>query len=160
MKRSVVTLAAIVLAVSIGSTRLAACCGFYVSKADTKIFNKASKVIIARDGDRTIMTMANDFQGAPKEFAVVIPVPTVLQKEQVHVGDKAVIDHLDAFTAPRRVEYFDENPCERRVYETAMRAGGALPAPAPMAQAKMSADKLGVTIEASYTVGEYDILIL
>jgi hypothetical protein len=159
MKRSIVTLAAIVLAVSIGSTRLAAFCGFYVSKADTKIFNKASKVIIARDGDRTIMTMANDFQGAPKEFAVVIPVPTVLQKEQVHVGDKSVIDHLDAFTAPRLVEYFDENPCERRVYETAMRASGAVGAPAPAMQ-KASADKLGVKIEASYTVGEYDILIL
>jgi hypothetical protein len=103
--------------------------------------------------------MANDFQGAPKEFAVVIPVPTVLRKEQVHVGDRAVIDHLDAFTAPRLVEYFDENPCQRRVYETAERAGATMPAaPAPMA--KQRADSLGVKIEASYTVGEYDILIL
>ncbi len=158
MKRSVVALAAMVLAVSIGSTRLAAFCGFYVSKADTKIFNHASKVIIARDGDRTIMTMANDFEGAPKEFAVVIPVPTVLQKEQVHVGDRAVIDHLDAFTAPRLVEYFDENPCQRRVYETAARAPAMQAAPAPMK--KQLADSLGVKIEASYTVGEYDILIL
>ena len=38
-------------------------CGFFVSKADTKIFNKASKVVIARDGDRTVMTMSNDFKG-------------------------------------------------------------------------------------------------
>jgi len=131
-----------------------------VSKADTKIFNHASKVIIARDGDRTIMTMANDFSGAPKEFAVVIPVPTVLQKEQVHVGERGVIDHLDAFTSPRLVEYFDENPCERRVYETAMRSGAMAPAAPAMAQDKARRDNLGVTIEASYTVGEYDILIL
>jgi hypothetical protein len=159
MKRAVAAVVAIVLAVSIGSTNLAAFCGFYVSKADTKIFNHASKVIIARDGDRTIMTMANDFQGAPKEFAVVIPVPTVLQKEMVHVGDRSVIDHLDTFTAPRLVEYFDSDPCQRPAFETAMRASGAMPA-APVAQAKARADSLGVKIEASYTVGEYDILIL
>src|SRR5689334_10435893 len=161
MKRSLIVLfAALALGVSLGGTQLAAFCGFYASKADTKIFNHASKVIIARDGDRTIMTMANDFSGAPKEFAVVIPVPTVLQKEQVHVGERAVIDHLDAFTSPRLVEYFDENPCERRVYETAMRAGAMPAAPASMAQDKARRDNLGVTIEASYTVGEYDILIL
>ena len=94
-------------------------CGFYVSKADTKLFNKASKVVLARDGDRTVMTMANDFKGEPKEFAVVIPVPTFLQQEQIHVGEQGVVDHLDAFTAPRLVEYFDEDPCQRRVYEMA-----------------------------------------
>ena len=49
------------------------------AKADTKLFNKASQVVLVRDGDRTVMTMANDFKGEPKEFAVVIPVPTFLQ---------------------------------------------------------------------------------
>ncbi len=134
-------------------------CGFFVSKADTKIFNKASKVVIARDGDRTVMTMSNDFKGEPKEFAVVVPVPTFLQKGQIHVGEQSLIDHLDAFTAPRLVEYFDDNPCDRRRYLEMSRAGGAVAsAPAPVAQD--SAKRLGVTIEATYTVGEYDILIL
>src|SRR6185503_21248617 len=96
----------------------AAFCGFFVSKADTKIFNKASKVVIVHDGDRTVMTMSNDFKGEPKEFAVVVPVPTFLQKEQIHVGEQALIDHLDAYTSPRLVEYFDENPCDRRRYMT------------------------------------------
>src|SRR5215470_2176937 len=88
-------------------------CGFYVAKADTKLFNRASQVVLVRDGDRTVMTMANDFEGEPKEFAVVIPVPTFLTREQIHVGDKALVDHLDAYSAPRLVEYFDQNPCER-----------------------------------------------
>ena len=61
-------------------------CGFYVAKADTKLFNQASQVVLVRDGDRTVLTMANDFKGDPKEFAVVIPVPTVLQREQIHVA--------------------------------------------------------------------------
>jgi len=137
--------------------RAAAFCGFYVAKADTDLFNQASKVVLVRDGDRTVLTMASDFQGDVSEFAMVVPVPTFLEREQIHVGNQAVIDHLDAYTAPRLVEYYDDNPCQRRVYEE-MRT--AAPAAAMSDAAGERAKSLGVTIEASYTVGEYDILIL
>jgi len=93
------------------SADLRAFCGFYVAKADTKIFNQASKVVMVRDADRTVLTLANDFQGDAKDFAVVIPVPTVLEKDQIHVGENALIDHLDAYSAPRLVEYWDTDPC-------------------------------------------------
>jgi hypothetical protein len=137
---------------------IVAFCGFYVAKADSKLFNKASQVVLVRDGDRTVMTMANDFEGEPKEFAVVIPVPTVLKREQIHVGDKALVDHLDAYSAPRLVEYFDRNPCEIRPMTEALRMSAAA---APTAHDAMQLAKArGVTIEASYTIGEYDILIL
>src|SRR5256714_6860216 len=135
-------------------------CGFYVSKADTKLFNKASQVVLVRDGDRTVMTMVNDFRGDPKEFAVVIPVPTFLRREQIHVGDKALVDHLDAYSAPRLVEYFDENPCRLTLMDKAAAVGGMAPAAAPMMARESRARSLGVTIEAQYSVGEYDILIL
>src|SRR3982750_3648633 len=92
---------------------IVAFCGFYVAKADTKQFNKASQVVLVRDGDRTVMTMANDFKGDLKEFAVVIPVPTFLERGQIHVGERALLDHLDAYSAPRLVEYFDGDPCQR-----------------------------------------------
>ncbi|MBD1879864.1 DUF2330 domain-containing protein [Coleofasciculus sp. FACHB-T130] len=134
-------------------------CGFYVAKADTKLYNKASQVVIARDRDRTILTMANDYQGDVKDFALVVPVPTVLQKEQVHVGDPKIIERLDAFSAPRLVEYFDEDPCNSVMYER-------LPAPASAptsggARASRDEDNsLGVTVEARFNVGEYDIVIL
>src|SRR5690349_17262910 len=130
-------------------------CGFYVAKADTKLFNKASQVVLVRDGDRTVMTMANDFEGEPTEFAVVIPVPTSLTREQIHVGDKALVDHLDAYSAPRLVEYFDEDPCNTRRYEMRMAAPSAAPQAANDASTR--AKSLGVTIEARYSVGEYDI---
>jgi hypothetical protein len=134
-------------------------CGFYVAKADTKLFNKASQVVLVRDADRTVMTMANDFEGEPKEFAVVIPVPTFLTRAQIHVGDKTLVDHLDAYSAPRLVEYFDQDPCARfeRRYMAPMAMASA---PAPMQDSARGAKALGVTIEATYTVGEYDILIL
>ena len=135
----------------------AAFCGFYVAKADTDLFNESSKVVLVRDGDRTVITMANDYQGDPTEFAMVIPVPTVITKEQVHISKASILDHLDAYTAPRLVEYFDDDPCAPKVmYERMMSAG------APQAVLKMEkeANDLGVTIEESFSVGEYDILIL
>jgi hypothetical protein len=131
-------------------------CGFYVAKADTKLFNKASQVALVRLDDKTVMTMANDFRGDPKEFAIVIPVPTFLERDQIHIGDKALLEHLDAYSAPRLVEYFDEDPCRPRALEESLRVGGAMPAAAPPTRQK----NLGVTVEAQYTIGEYDILIL
>ncbi|MEO1322798.1 MAG: DUF2330 domain-containing protein, partial [Pseudomonadota bacterium] len=35
-------------------------CGFYVAKADTDLFNDASKVVLVRDEQRTVITMASD----------------------------------------------------------------------------------------------------
>ena len=129
-------------------------CGFYVAKADTKLFNKASQVALVRLDDKTVMTMANDFRGDPKEFAIVIPVPTFLEREQIHVGEKALLDHLDAYSAPRLVEYFDGDPCVREDYARAMPMAAA-----PQEKAARQ-ESLGVTVEARYTIGEYDILIL
>ena len=141
------------------ATSAFAFCGFYVGKADTKLYNQASQVVIVRHDDKTVLTMSNDFKGNPKEFAIVIPVPTILEREQIHVGDQALIDHLDAYTSPRLVEYFDQNPCMMRLEEDRMILFGRTDAAAPMAKSSSEKSR-GVTIEATYTVGEYDILIL
>jgi hypothetical protein len=135
-------------------------CGFYVAKGDTKIFNRASQVVIVRDGDRTVMTMANDFQGSARDFAVVIPVPTKIERGQIHVADKALIDHLDAYSSPRLVEYFDPDPCEPPMPRMMAPMAGAVSESITVSKARDRAQSLGVTIEAKYTVGEYDILIL
>src|SRR5262252_5953310 len=158
MKRTIFA-AALVSMITWWTPTILGFCGFYVAKADTKLFNKASQVVLVRDGDRTVMTMANDFEGDPKEFAVVIPVPTFLTRGQIHVGEKALIDHLDAYSAPRLVEYFDQNPCERFAYRDRIALAEAAP-PAASPSVGRAAKALGVTIEAQYTVGEYDILIL
>jgi hypothetical protein len=153
MKRTLV-FAALLMAVVSGRSILAFC-GFYVGKADTKLFNQASQVALVREGDRTVLTMANDFQGDPKEFALVVPVPTFIERRQIEVVDKGLLDHLDAFSAPRLVEYFDEDPCRPPVLEMA-----APPVAAGGVRMMKSQDKRGVTVEATYTVGEYDIVIL
>lgn len=133
-------------------------CGFYVAKADTQLFNQASQVVLVRDEERTVVTMSNDFKGELSDFAVVVPVPTVLTREQIHVGERKYIERLDAYSAPRLVEYHDEDPCMRR-----------REAPVPLRMMSksesvgMSAERsraLGVKVEAQYTIGEYDIVIL
>lgn len=156
--RILLTLVTAVVTVFIATTANAFC-GFYVAKADTSLFNRASQVVLVRDGDRTVITMANDFEGDVEDFAVVIPVPTMIERGQINVGDRAVIEHLDAYTAPRLVEYHDPDPCQAywRLEEMASN-DAAMPA-VPKELGK-SARSRGVTIEAQYTVGEYDILIL
>jgi Na+-translocating ferredoxin:NAD+ oxidoreductase RnfD subunit len=159
MKRALVLVAAALAASILASPPASAFCGFFVSKADAKLFNKASRVVMVRDGSRTVLTMAADYKGDPKEFALVIPVPTPIVREQIHVGSPALVDHIDAFTAPRLVEYFDGDPCVAAARDRAFDMMIAKRAPsAEMAASRAKA--LGVTIEARYTVGEYDILIL
>ena len=159
MRRILVSALTVFIGLLVWSGSASAFCGFYVGKADTKLFNKASEVVIARHDNKTVITMANDFKGEVKEFAMVVPVPTVLDKEQIHVGDPAVLKHLADYSAPRLVEYFDENPCMR--YELMERKMDALKSMAPAASATREHDRAqGVTVEAQYTVGEYDILIL
>jgi hypothetical protein len=132
-------------------------CGFYVAQADAKLFNSSSKVVLSRDGDQTAITMASDFEGDVKEFAVVVPVPTFIERKQIGVVDPKTIDHLDRYTAPRLVEYHDNDPCEPPVVV----AAAAPMQPMPMMEyRKEPARHAGVTIEASYDVGEYDVLIL
>ena len=132
-------------------------CGFYVAKADSQLFNDASKVVMTRHDDKTVITMVNDYRGDPSEFAMVIPVPSILERGQIHVTEGAIVDHLDAYTAPRLVEYFDPDPC-RPLYRT-MTADAVQEAPSP-GSPQAEAAALGVTIEAQYVVGEYDIVIL
>ena len=88
----------------------------------------------------------------------MVPVPTFIEREQINVADNALLEHLDAYTAPRLVEYHDPDPCAR--YEVYMRQSMDMPASSVAEKDAARGRALGVTIEASYTVGEYDILIL
>ena len=134
-------------------------CGFYVSKADGTLKNKTSQVILVRDDNRTVITMYNDFKGDVKDFAMVVPVPVVLQQGDIKVVDNRIFETLNDYSKPRLVEYYDQNPCEQRyLADVTVMASGVKRELYKAKDLKGRSD--GVTIEASYTVGEYDILIL
>jgi hypothetical protein len=135
-------------------------CGFYVGKADESLVNHASQVVMAHHDDKTVISLMNDYQGAPSEFALVVPVPVVLQKGQVHIGDRELFQKIDAYSSPRLVEYYDSDPCQLMMHSMARAAGGAIAMPESAEVRNEAAKALGVTVEAEYTVGEYDIVIL
>lgn len=141
------------------SVRAEAFCGFYVAKADASLYNKASQVVLVRNENKTAITMFSDYKGDIKDFALVVPVPEVLQREQINVNERAILERIDAFTAPRLVEYFDPDPCQENFDSEGGYLRRKVLNPAPSA-VKGGAASRGVKIEARYIVGEYDVLIL
>src|SRR6185503_12718620 len=85
-------------------------CGFYVGGAGAKLFNNATMVVLLRDGTKTVLSMQNNYQGPPEKFAMVVPVPIVLQKENVKTLERGTFDRVDQLAAPRLVEYWEEDP--------------------------------------------------
>jgi hypothetical protein len=154
--RALVTAAVATLALH--APDAAAFCGFYVSGADTKLFNDATNVVLLRDGSRTVLSMQNAYQGPPEAFAMVVPVPVVLQKENVKTLPRDVFDRIDKLAAPRLVEYWEQDPCEQLVADALMLSPPMTAAAAPMAKGMDGA--YGVKIEAQFTVGEYEIVVL
>ncbi|MEZ4385590.1 MAG: DUF2330 domain-containing protein [Nannocystaceae bacterium] len=157
--------APLVLALAVGGVAFAApavadaFCGFYVSGADAKLFNNATMVVMMREGTRTVLSMQNNYQGPPQDFAMVIPVPVILQEENVKTLTDEVFTHVDQLAAPRLVEYWEQDPCNPQPMPTMM------PRTASRAKSKKSsgsaeAEDLGVTVEAEFAVGEYNIVIL
>src|ERR1700689_5966296 len=86
-------------ATSVGAVDARAFCGFYVSGADARLTNNATQVVLMRDGTRTVLAMQNNYQGPPEDFAMVVPVPVVLQKENVKTLPREVFDHVEALAA-------------------------------------------------------------
>lgn len=138
-------------------------CGFYVARAEAQLFNKTSQVILVRNGDQTTVTMSSDFKGNVSEFAMVIPVPVVLKRNDIKVVDRRIFDLLDAYSGPRLVEYTDASPCQRYFSEdlsvVKMASTRSKRESAPAAEESEQND-YKVAIVARYTVGEYDIQIL
>jgi MYXO-CTERM domain-containing protein len=134
-------------------------CGFYVSGADGSLYADATMVVMMREGTRTVLSMQNSYQGPPEDFALVVPVPTVLREENVKTLPREIFQHVDQLAAPRLVEYWEQDPCyvepEYEAMEMSAPSGAGMAAPTTRAAAD-----LGVRVEAQFAVAEYDIVIL
>ena len=141
-------------------------CGFYAGKADATLLNTASQVVMVRDGNRTVLSILSNYRGPLTEFALIVPTPVVLQRGQVRIAERAVFEHLNAYSSPRLVEYYDGDPC-RTDFSWGRNlnwvSGEVFPsaAPAVLEEAAVTSNRaLGVTVEARYTLEEYDIVSL
>src|SRR5258705_11533472 len=111
MTRIGLTLGTAALALAITAPAAHAFCGFYVSGSGAKLSNDATNVVLMRQGTRTVLSMQNDYKGPLEAFAMVVPVPVVLHKEDVKTLPRTVFDHTDSLGSPRLVEYWEQNPC-------------------------------------------------
>ena len=141
-------------------------CGTFVSSSGT-LFNNASEIAVVREGTTTTLTMANDFEGDPTEFAMLVPVPEVVEEGDVKVVDPTVFDRLRAYTAPRLVSYTCEtlypDPPERGSARNAQGFGGCLYTDFALKSDESAGawDTANSTeIEAQFIVGEYEIVVL
>jgi len=135
-------------------------CGFYVAGNDQPMFNDATQVVLMRKGTRTVLSMQNNYKGPLQDFAMVIPVPVVLHEGDVKTLPKTVFEDVERMSAPRLVEYWEQDPCRKDDDRERYNVNGAA-RPAPMAEgAAGKADNYQVTVEAQFTVGEYQIEIL
>jgi len=158
------SLAATALALALaGDLRSAeAFCGFYVGGADAKMFNNATEVVLMRHGSTTVLSMQNNYQGPPEKFALVVPVPVVVHKDQVKTLPRAVFDKVDTLGAPRLVEYWEQDPCyvpPREEYELEADEAPTKRASADDSEAAPP-EPYHVKIEAQFSVAEYDIVVL
>ncbi len=159
MNRAIAVLGLCLCTLVAWPTTSRAFCGFYVSGADASLYNNATMVVMMREGTRTVLSMQNNYQGPPENFAMVVPVPVVLQEDNVKTLPREIFARVDKLAAPRLVEYWEQDPCEQIVmYE--MMAGNAPSAAAMRKSADAVEEDYGVTIEAQFKVAEYDIVIL
>ena len=122
-------------ALTLGTVRAEAMCSCFVEPVPSveepvrkQLSNSATRVVLMRWGTRTVLSMSNDYDGPPQNFAMVVPVPVVLQKENVKTLPKDVFNRIDQLSAPRLVEYWEQDPCQVMKHKAEMR-----PMPAPMA---------------------------
>jgi hypothetical protein len=135
-------------------------CGFYVAPNDKPLYNDASMVALMRAGTRTALSMSNTYKGPPEDFAMVVPVPVVLQKENVRTLPLDLFAKLETLTAPRLVEYWEQDPCLQSWGD-----GIGLGTIGGLGHGAGTGTGMGygggtVTVEAQFTVGEYEIVIL
>ena len=125
-------------------------CGTFVSVGDDAPTNSGSYVSVVQQAGLTTLTMANDIHGSVGDFAMVIPVPSVLPEESIHVVDPAVFDHLIGYSAARLVSY----DCEDFEVDTADYADSGADGGGG------GEEDTATVVEAQYVVGEYNVVIL
>jgi len=135
-------------------------CGFYVSGAGGNMFNHATQVVFTRVGTRTVLAMQNNYAGPPADFAMVVPVPVVLKEADVKTLPRELFEKVDAMGSPRLVEYWEEDPCAHEVGDLVKPEGESIDVRSFASHGGGGGESHGVTVEAKFVVGEYQILIL
>ncbi|GDX81636.1 hypothetical protein LBMAG42_34470 [Deltaproteobacteria bacterium] len=115
------------------------------------LFDVAQVAIVRQDG-RTTFSVSINPVGDTQEFALVMPVPTVLAENEVKTLDGAIFGRLDGYSAPRHVA---DAGCGR------LQSGGSNDTGAAAdGDGGIDGGDGTVDVEATYLVGDYEVVIL
>lgn len=107
-----------------------------------------ARVAIVREGGRTTFSVSINPAGDPQAFALVLPVPEILDESEVRTLDPSIFVSLDGYSAPRHVS------------DAGCGSGDTGDSSDTDADSDSDADGSTVDVEAQYTVGEYLVTIL
>lgn len=137
-------------------------CGFFVGSTD-KLYSDATQVVLMRDGTQTVLSMRPEYEGPVKDFAMVVPVPQVLDKQDVRTLSSTPFDTIDRLSAPRLVEYHERDPCWHHKVRKRYKRKSSPSRPSKAMRGAAEMDDLAppkVRVKAKFNRDEYQIVIL
>ncbi len=140
-------------------------CGTFVGSDGALLANRASQVVLARVSDSVTLTLAVDYTGDASEFALLMPVPSVLTAENVSTVDPALLERVADWSSPREVAY----TCDDLVTADVAYGGCSTPLATGCAAEYSLGGGIGddgedaegtVTVEASFSEAGYEFVVL
>jgi hypothetical protein len=141
--------------------------GFLASKKSTDIKIHSTQMVIMKKGNTTAVSVMPDYEGPLEPFAMVLVVPSDVTADRVTTLKREYVDRVDALSAPRFHEYWEQDPCDpgpvEQEWERNMKAdsasaflgGGDMPQ-----GGQKVAKELSLDVEAKKKEGEYAFSLL
>jgi len=141
--------------------------GFLASKTKTEIKINSTQLVLMKKGPVTAVTVMSDYEGPLEPFAMVLVVPPDVTVEHVTTLKREFVDRVDAISAPRFHEYWEQDPCDpgpvEQEWQRSMKAnassaflgGGDMPQ-----STQKVAKELSLDVKAKQKEGEYSFTLL
>lgn len=139
---------------------VALACGAYVSRMreDVATFNDAIELAVLREGTTTYVTVRNWYRGPAEEFAIVVPVPSLLGPDDVKTLSGSIFGALQQMTAPVLTYERERDPCAKDEPGDASASGYA--GTGGGTGIGVGSDPPPVVVESKFQTGEYDVVVL
>jgi MYXO-CTERM domain-containing protein len=131
--------------------------GFFVAKDEKPRVLRAGQVVVFEGEGATAVTVAADYHGPMKPFALVLPVPKDVTLADVKVLKGAAMNHLEALTAPRFHVFWEQDPCDPGPVEQEWQRDLTVKGARAMGKQKLMdiPRKLKIETEAAFEEGGY-----
>lgn len=141
--------------------------GFLAAKNSTDLKINSTQVVLMKKGNATAVTVMSDYEGPLEPFAMVLVVPSDVTAERVTTLKREFVDRVDAISAPRFHEYWEQDPCDpgpvEQEWQRNMKAdsSGAFLGGGDMPQSTVKvAKELSLDVQAKQKEGEYTFTVL